>query len=182
MAGLNGKERCERDHEKAAREHLEAARCTGAARARRRRCVQRHLLRGAGRSVRRNLLQHLSGGLPRGDHRPELRGPDHHDDLPPDRQLRCEPRGLPVREAGTARARRARHVPGALELAQRAFAARLFAREQRRRHRGRRHARPRSPRARQRRPARGALHSRHRRREPPYQGARKRVHRRREPR
>ena len=26
----------------------------------------------------------------------------------------CEPRGLPVREAGTARARRARHVPGAL--------------------------------------------------------------------
>lgn len=49
---------------------------------------------------------------------PELRGPDYHDDLPPDRQLRCEPRGLPVREAGTARACRARYVSGALELAQ----------------------------------------------------------------
>ena len=171
----------ERDFEAVVAGDVEARGRARGARVGGRRRVPRHVVRGGGGGVRRDLLQHLARGLPRGDHRPVVRGPDRDDDVSPDRKLRRERERRAGGRARPARPRRARPVRDAVELAQRAGPARLPARPRRGGRRRGGHPRARAPCARLRRTTGRAVRRRCGRGQPSGESARERIHRRAEP-
>ena len=113
-----------------------------------------------GRGDRRGGVQHRPLRLPGGAHRPLLRRPDRHHDLPPHRQLRGEPRGRRVLAAPGGGLRRARGLDRGLVVARLGRPRPLPRRARHRRHRRDRHPRAHAPPAHPRGQARRHLRDR----------------------